>query len=158
MVRGHRPTTGRDKRFVSERTQGVHQRFTSEPPDERTSHGRDDRDDDRTDAQAGGRGGVDRRRRRGRRHPGLDGGRFGGDTAATLKAAALKAVPGGTVYRVVSDAGDGSYEAHMTKADGSVVTVKFDKSLAVTTVEPGMGTGDPAMPGQPTGSSPATTG
>jgi len=62
------------------------------------------------------------------------------------------------VYRVVSDAGDGSYEAHMTKADGSVVTVKFDKSLAVTTVEPGMGTGDPAMPGQPTGSSPATTG
>ncbi|MEO7289481.1 MAG: hypothetical protein ABI140_21420, partial [Jatrophihabitantaceae bacterium] len=38
--------------------------------------------------------------------------------AATLKAAALKAVPGGTVYRVETDAGDATYEAHMTKADG----------------------------------------
>ncbi|MCU1656869.1 MAG: hypothetical protein JWO57_1525 [Pseudonocardiales bacterium] len=67
---------------------------------------------------------------------------------ATLKAAALKAVPGGTVYRIESDAGDGVYEAHMTKADGSQVTVKFDKSLNVTKVETGMGTGDPAPAGQ----------
>jgi hypothetical protein len=64
--------------------------------------------------------------------------------AATLKAAALKAVPGGTVYRIESDAGDGAYEAHMTKADGTLVTVKFDKNLAVTKVESGMGDGDPA--------------
>jgi uncharacterized membrane protein YkoI len=64
--------------------------------------------------------------------------------AATLKAAALKAVPGGTVYRIETDAGDGVYEAHMTKADGTEVTVKFDKNLAVTKVESGMGTGDPA--------------
>jgi hypothetical protein len=63
--------------------------------------------------------------------------------AATLKAAALKAVPGGTVYRVESDAGDGAFEAHMTKADGSEVTVKFDKNLKVTGVEAGMGKGDP---------------
>lgn len=63
---------------------------------------------------------------------------------ATLKAAALKAVPGGTVYRIETDAGDGTYEAHMTKADGSLVTVKFDKFLAVTKVESGMGAGDPA--------------
>ena len=62
---------------------------------------------------------------------------------ATLKAAALKAVPGGTVYRVETDAGDGTYEAHMTKADGSLVTVKFDKNLAVIKVEQGMGQGDP---------------
>jgi uncharacterized membrane protein YkoI len=62
--------------------------------------------------------------------------------AATLKAAALKAVPGGTVYRIESDAGDGVYEAHMTKADGTEVTVKFDKNLAVTKVETGMGAGD----------------
>ncbi len=68
------------------------------------------------------------------------------DIAAKLKAAALKAVPGGTVYRVETDAGDGTYEAHMTKADGSVVTVKFDQNLAVTKVEEGMGTGDPAPP------------
>ncbi|HEV7192094.1 MAG TPA: hypothetical protein VGN35_02730 [Jatrophihabitantaceae bacterium] len=63
--------------------------------------------------------------------------------AATIKAAALKAVPGGTVYRVETDAGDGVYEAHMTKADGTDVTVKFDKNLAVTKVETGMGQGDP---------------
>lgn len=67
--------------------------------------------------------------------------------AAKLKAAALKAVPGGTVYRVEADAGDGVYEAHMTKADGTEVTVKFDKNLAVTKVETGMGTGDPAPSG-----------
>jgi hypothetical protein len=53
-------------------------------------------------------------------------------------------VPGGTVYRIESDAGDGAYEAHMTKADGTLVTVKFDKNLAVTKVESGMGDGDPA--------------
>jgi hypothetical protein len=70
--------------------------------------------------------------------------------AATLKAAALKAVPGGSVYRIETDAGDGTYEAHMTKADGTPVTVKFDKNLAVTKVEDGMGTGDPAPAGQPT--------
>ena len=75
--------------------------------------------------------------------------------AAQLKAAALKAVPGGTVYRVETDAGDAAYEAHMTKADGSLVTVKFDKNLAVTKVETGMGAGDPAPAGGvPNGSAP----
>jgi uncharacterized membrane protein YkoI len=59
--------------------------------------------------------------------------------AAKLKAAALKAVPGGTVYRVETDSGDAAYEAHMTKADGTEVTVKFDKNFAVTGVEAGMG-------------------
>jgi len=68
--------------------------------------------------------------------------------AATLKAAALKAVPGGAVYRVETDAGDAAYEVHMTKADGTAVTVKFDKNLAVTKVEDGMGAGDPAPPGK----------
>jgi hypothetical protein len=65
---------------------------------------------------------------------------------ATIKAAALKAVPGGTVYRIETDAGDGAYEAHMTKADGTEVTVKFDSNLKVIKVEAGMGTGDPAPP------------
>jgi hypothetical protein len=37
----------------------------------------------------------------------------------------------------------------MTKAAGTVVTVKFDKALAVIKVEAGMGTGDPAMRGGP---------
>jgi hypothetical protein len=67
--------------------------------------------------------------------------------AATLKAAALKAVPGGTVYRVETDAGDAAYEAHMTKSDGTEVTVKFDQNLNVTKVESGMGSGDPAPDG-----------
>ncbi|MGN6172165.1 MAG: hypothetical protein ACTHPS_04350 [Streptosporangiaceae bacterium] len=71
-----------------------------------------------------------------------------GATAATLRAAALKVVPGGAVYRIETDAGDGVYEVHMTKADGSVVTVKFGKNLKVTKVEGGMGTGDPAPSGQ----------
>jgi hypothetical protein len=37
----------------------------------------------------------------------------------------------------------------MTKADGSEVTVKLDEDLKVTKVGTGMGTGDPAPPGQP---------
>ena len=64
-------------------------------------------------------------------------------TAAKLRAAALKAVPGGTVYRVETDAGDAVYEAHVQKSDGTLVTVKFDKNLKVTDVENGMGAGDP---------------
>jgi hypothetical protein len=67
-----------------------------------------------------------------------------GAMAATLRAAALKAVPGATVYRIETDAGDGVYEVHMKKADGSVVTVKFGKNLKVIKVESGMGAGDPA--------------
>ena len=51
------------------------------------------------------------------------------------------------MYRVETDAGDGVYEAHMTKADGTEVTVKFDKNLAVIKVEAGMGSGDPAPAG-----------
>jgi hypothetical protein len=70
-------------------------------------------------------------------------------TAATLKAAALKAVPGGTVIRVETDAGDAAYEVHMKKADGSLVTVKFNKDLSLKGVEDGMGEGDPAPAGAP---------
>jgi len=70
-----------------------------------------------------------------------------GSNADTLRAAALKAVPGGTVYRIETDAGDAAYEVHMTKADGTLVTVKFDKNLAVVKVESGMGEGDPAPQG-----------
>lgn len=62
-----------------------------------------------------------------------------GTTAATLRAAALKAVPGGTVYRVETDSGDAKYEVHMTKSDGTEVTVKFDANLKETAVESGMG-------------------
>ena len=77
--------------------------------------------------------------------------------AATLKAKALAAVPGGTVYRVETDAGDGTYEAHMTKADGSLVTVKFDAKLNVKSVESGMGQGDPAPAGGQSGAAPGAS-
>ena len=62
---------------------------------------------------------------------------------ATITQKALAAVPRGKVYRVESDAGDAAYEAHLTKADGTEVTVKFDKNLNVTGTETGMGKGDP---------------
>jgi hypothetical protein len=63
--------------------------------------------------------------------------------AAKVKAAAEAAVTGGTVFRVESDAGDGKYEAHVAKADGTVVTVKFDVDFKVIAIQDGMGLGDP---------------
>lgn len=69
------------------------------------------------------------------------------DVAAKLKAAALKSVPGGTVYRVETDADGDAYEAHMVKADGTEVTVKFDKNYNVTSTQAGHGKGGPGGPG-----------
>ena len=60
-----------------------------------------------------------------------------GDTATKVKAAALAAVPGGTVERVENDAEGSPYEAHMTKADGTHVTVKVGADFKVTTIETG---------------------
>jgi hypothetical protein len=62
-----------------------------------------------------------------------------GTDAEKATAAALKAVPGGTVDRVETDADGAVYEAHLTKSDGSRVTVKFDKDFNVTAVQDGMG-------------------
>ena len=70
-----------------------------------------------------------------------------GSTATTLTQKAEAKVSGATAYRVESDAGDGYYEVHMKKSDGWLVTVKFDKSLAITSVETGMGKGDPGPGG-----------
>jgi hypothetical protein len=82
-----------------------------------------------------------------------------GTNAATAKAAALKAVPGGTVYRVETDTDGATYEAHMTKADGTHVTVKFDKNFAVTAIEDGMGAGGHRGPGGAFGgTAPSSTG
>ena len=60
-----------------------------------------------------------------------------GDTAEKVKAAALKAVSGGTIERVETDAEGATYEAHMKKADGSQVTVKLDGNFTVTSTENG---------------------
>lgn len=62
-----------------------------------------------------------------------------GADAATLRAAALKQVPGATVEAVTTDSGDAAYEVHLTKADGTHVTAKFDKNLTFVTVENGRG-------------------
>jgi hypothetical protein len=86
-----------------------------------------------------------------------------GADAEKATAAALAAVPGGTVYRVETDAGDAEYEAHLTKADGTEVTVKLDANFAVVEVQDGMGKGDPApadggqAPGASGGTAPSGT-
>jgi hypothetical protein len=67
-----------------------------------------------------------------------------GVDAATATAAAMKAVPGGTVVKVETDADGAVYEAHMTKTDGTRVTVKFDENFAVLAVQDGMGAGPSA--------------
>ena len=64
-----------------------------------------------------------------------------GTTADKVKAAALAAVPGGTVIRVETDSAGSPYEAHIKKADGTEVTVKVDASFNVTTTEQGFGAG-----------------
>jgi hypothetical protein len=62
-----------------------------------------------------------------------------GTTAAKVKAAALAAVPGGTIIRVETDSAGSPYEAHVRKADGSIVTVKVDKDFKVTSMQTGFG-------------------
>jgi hypothetical protein len=60
-----------------------------------------------------------------------------GDTATKVQAAAQAAVPDGTILRVENDAEGSPYEAHMSKADGSQVTVKVDSNFKVTSIENG---------------------
>jgi Peptidase propeptide and YPEB domain len=53
-----------------------------------------------------------------------------GDALSKVKAIAEAKVPGGTIVRIETDAdGVSAYEAHMTKADGSPVTVYVDSSF-----------------------------
>ena len=59
-----------------------------------------------------------------------------GDTAAKVEAAAKAKVPNGTIVRVETDAdGRAKYEAHMTKADGTPVTVYVNEQFEVVSVE-----------------------
>ena len=60
-----------------------------------------------------------------------------GDNATKATAAALAAVPGGTIQRVETDEDGGVYEAHMTKSDGTRVTVIMDADFKVTSTETG---------------------
>jgi hypothetical protein len=53
-----------------------------------------------------------------------------GDALAKVTAIANAKVPGGTIVRVETDAdGNATYEAHMTKADGTPVTVYVDSNF-----------------------------
>lgn len=58
-----------------------------------------------------------------------------GDTATKVTAAARAAVPGTTIQRVETDAEGATYEAHMTKADGSLVKVKINADFSVKGIE-----------------------
>ena len=59
-----------------------------------------------------------------------------GDTADRVREAALAQYPGATVDRVETDS-DGVYEAHLTTADGTPVTVLVDEDFEVTGEEEG---------------------
>ena len=59
-----------------------------------------------------------------------------GDALSKVKAIAEAKVPGGTIVRIETDAdGNATYEAHMTKADGSPVTVYVDSNFAFVSVK-----------------------
>ncbi len=61
-----------------------------------------------------------------------------GDTATKVTAAAQGAVPGATIDRVENDAEGATYEAHVTKSDGTKATVKVNADFSVASVEDGM--------------------
>ena len=67
-----------------------------------------------------------------------------GDDLTKATAAAQKAVSGATVERAETDVdGDGTYEVHMKKSDGSMVTVFLDASFNVTSQTNGMSAKNP---------------
>jgi uncharacterized membrane protein YkoI len=74
-----------------------------------------------------------------------------GDAAAKVQAAVEAKYPGATIERMEKD-GDGTsvYEAHITKADGTHVTVLFDAGFAITGEE-AMGQRGPGGRGGPGG-------
>ena len=64
-----------------------------------------------------------------------------GTLADELKATALTAYPGATVDRIENDSDGATYEAHLTLADGSHLTVLFgaDKAISGTETAPAFG-------------------
>jgi uncharacterized membrane protein YkoI len=89
---------------------------------------------------------TEERAGRGPGGPGGPGGRgphgtpLTGADAEAATAAALAAVPEGTVLMVEGE-DDGTYEAHVRKADGTMVEVTMDSNFAVTSVEEHTGRG-----------------
>lgn len=65
-----------------------------------------------------------------------------GDNLSKATTAAEAAQSGATVKRAETDVdGDGTYEVHMQKSDGSLVTVFLDSNFKVTSSQDGMGKG-----------------
>ncbi|MDI2035119.1 hypothetical protein [Paenarthrobacter nitroguajacolicus] len=62
-----------------------------------------------------------------------------GDTAAKVEAAVKAAQPDATIERMETDADGATYEAHITKADGTHATVLLDENFTVTSTEEGQG-------------------
>lgn len=75
-----------------------------------------------------------------------------GTEADQVTAAAKAAIPDGTVIRVETDNEGSPYEAHVKKADGTVVTLKFDSNFQLTETIDGFGK---APQGAPQGQAPA---
>lgn len=100
-----------------------------------------------TPAQEDNRG---RRHHRDPRRPGGGETALTGETADKVSAAALAAVPGGTILRVETDSDGSPYEAHVRTADGTEVVVKVNESFEVTSVEehthPGLRPGEMPAP------------
>lgn len=55
-----------------------------------------------------------------------------GDTAAKVEAAVKAAQPEATIERMETDADGATYEAHISKADGTHATVLLDENFTVT--------------------------
>ena len=79
------------------------------------------------------------------------------DDEAKVKAAVEKEVPGATIERIETECdGNGVYEAHLTKSDGTHATAYLNDSFEVTSVQDG-GPGGPGHgrgaggPGAPAG-------
>lgn len=62
-----------------------------------------------------------------------------GDDATQAIAAAQAAEPDATVVRAETDAEGAAYEVHMTRSDGTEITVKLDSSFTVTETVTGRG-------------------
>jgi hypothetical protein len=61
---------------------------------------------------------------------------LGGDALAKVTAIAQAKVPGGTIVRVETDAdGHAAYEAHLTRADGTPVTVYVSSDFQYVSTE-----------------------
>ncbi|VXB03542.1 hypothetical protein ARTHRO9AX_10277 [Arthrobacter sp. 9AX] len=58
-----------------------------------------------------------------------------GDTAAKVEAAVKAAQPDATIEWMETDADGATYEAHITKADGTRATVLLDENFTVTATE-----------------------